>query len=113
MSISDEISRDILRAYETGIAIPPVRDRISGVPAAYEVQRATVRIWSERGRKLAGQKIGLTSKAIQTQLGVDEPDYGALFADMILADGDSVPAGTVMQPRVEAEIAFLLKKDLI
>jgi 2-keto-4-pentenoate hydratase len=112
MSITEEISRDILRAYDTGIAIPPVRDRISGVPAAYDVQRETLRIWSERGRRLAGQKIGLTSKAIQSQLGVDEPDFGALFADMILADGDSVPAGRVMQPRVEAEIAFVLKADL-
>jgi 2-keto-4-pentenoate hydratase len=112
MSVTQDISRDILRAYETGIAIAPVRDRISGVPAAYEVQRETVRIWSERGRRLAGQKIGLTSKAVQTQLGVDEPDFGALFADMIIADGDSVPAGRVLQPRVEAEIAFLLKADL-
>jgi 2-keto-4-pentenoate hydratase len=113
MSVTEAISRDILRAYDTGIAIPPVRDRIDGVPAAYAVQRETVRVWVERGRRLAGQKIGLTAKAVQTQLGVDEPDYGALFADMILADGDSVAAGRVLQPRVEAEIAFVLKKDLV
>ena len=112
MSVTEEISRDILRAYETGVAIEPVRTRITGVPAAYEVQRETVRIWSERGRKLAGQKIGLTSQAIQTQLGVTEPDFGALFSDMIVADGGTVPAGSVMQPRVEAEIAFVLKSDL-
>lgn len=112
MSVTQDVSRDILRAYETGVAIAPVRDRISGVPAAYEVQRETVRIWGERGRRLAGQKIGLTSKAIQTQLGVAEPDFGALFADMILGDGASVPLGRVMQPRVEAEIAFVLKSDL-
>lgn len=112
MSIASDIGQEILRAYDTGIAIEPVRTRISGVPAAYEVQRETVRIWRERGRKPAGQKIGLTSKAIQTQLGVDEPDFGALFQDMIVPDGGTVAAGKVMQPRVEAEIAFVLKSDL-
>ncbi len=112
MSIEIKLSGDLLKAYETGEPIEPLRGAIKGVNEAYAVQRETVRIWIERGRKIAGQKIGLTSKAIQSQLGVDEPDFGTLFDDMILKDGSSVERRQVMQPRIEAEIAFVLKADL-
>lgn len=112
MSISKKLSGDLLNAYETGQPIEPVRTIIKGVDEAYAVQRETVRVWLERGRKVAGLKIGLTSKAIQTQLGVDEPDFGTLFSDMILTDGAQVGRHQVMQPRIEAEIAFVMKSDL-
>ena len=112
MSVVAEICASILKAYETGQPIAPVRDRIGGVLEAYAVQQASIDIWLKRGRKLAGQKIGLTSKAVQTQLGVDEPDFGVLFADMILDDGAEVPRGKVLQPRVEGELAFVLRSDL-
>ena len=80
--------------------------------AAYEVQRAAVSLWRQQGRRVAGAKIGLTAKAVQEQLGVGEPDYGTLFADMILGNGAKVVRGAVMQPRIEAEIAFVMKEDL-
>jgi 2-keto-4-pentenoate hydratase len=89
-----------------------VRDRIHGVPDAYAVQQASVEVWLKRGRTIAGQKIGLTSKAVQAQLGVDEPDFGVLFTDMILDDGAEVAWGKVLQPRVEGELAFVLRSDL-
>jgi 2-keto-4-pentenoate hydratase len=65
------------------------------------------------GRKPAGHKIGLTSKAVQEQLGVHEPDYGALFRDMIVENGAHIGQRAVLQPRVEPEVAFVLKADLV
>lgn len=108
-----EVANRILKAYETGIPIAPVRSEISGLAAAYAVQRATYNAWVKAGRKPAGHKIGLTSKAVQEQLGVHEPDYGALFSDMILDNGAHIGPRTVLQPRVEPEIAFVLKADLV
>lgn len=92
--------------------IAPVRERLNGVTEAYAVQQLTVRGWLANGRRIAGRKIGLTAKAVQQQLGVDEPDYGVIFADMVVPDGGEVAKGMVLQPRVEAEIAFVLKRDL-
>jgi 2-keto-4-pentenoate hydratase len=112
MADAREIARRLLDAYETGVPIEPVRSQVAGIAAAYEVQRASVDVWERRGRKLAGRKIGLTAKAVQAQLGVDEPDFGALFADMILDDGATIARGKALQPRIEAEIAFVLKSDL-
>lgn len=112
MSLTTEIGQQILQAYETGVPIEPVRSKISGVPAAYSVQSETVRIWLARGRKVAGHKIGLTSKAIQAQLGVDEPDFGTLFNDMVRKDGAEIKFGSILQPRIEGELAFVLKSDL-
>jgi 2-keto-4-pentenoate hydratase len=108
-----EIAKRILKAYETGIPIAPVRTEISGLAEAYAVQRATYDVWVKAGRKPAGHKIGLTSKAVQDQLGVHEPDYGTLFGDMILNSGSHIGPRAVLQPRVEPEVAFVLKADLV
>jgi len=107
-----EIANRILKAYETGIPIAPVRTEVSGLAAAYAVQRATYDAWVKAKRTPAGHKIGLTSKAVQEQLGVHEPDYGALFSDMILESGAHIGPRAVLQPRVEPEVAFVLKTDL-
>ena len=112
MSQPKEIAQRILQAYATGVPIKPVRDEVNGIGEAYEVQRETVRHWLAQGRRPAGHKIGLTSKVIQTQLGVDEPDFGILFADMVLQDGATVSRAAILQPRIEGEIAFVLKSDL-
>ncbi|MER7282606.1 fumarylacetoacetate hydrolase family protein [Dactylosporangium sp. NPDC000244] len=92
----------------------PVRDLIGSddIVAAYAVQR---RLAAERvaaGATIVGRKIGLTSEAVQKQLGVDRPDFGLLFDDMAYDGGDTVPYSAVLQPRIEAEIAFVLKEDL-
>src|SRR5580692_10741223 len=86
MSQTEAIAQRILAAYASGTPIPPVRGEITGVDAAYEVQRATIATWLKQGRTIVGRKIGLTSNAVQAQLGVNEPDFGALFADMVLLD---------------------------
>jgi 2-keto-4-pentenoate hydratase len=113
MMSAAEIANRILKAYESGVPIAPVRTEISGLAAAYAVQRATFDAWVKAGRKPVGHKIGLTSKAVQEQLGVHEPDFGALFSDMILENGAHIGPLAVLQPRVEPEVAFVLKTDLV
>lgn len=79
---------------------------------AYRVQAAVVRRKAAAGLKPRGWKIGLTSKAMQSALNIDIPDSGVLFDDMFFEDGGSVPPGRFIQPRVEAEIAFVMKAPL-
>lgn len=79
---------------------------------AYRVQAALVRRKIASGLKPKGWKIGLTSKAMQSALNIDIPDSGVLFDDMFFDDGATVPAGRFIQPRVEAEIAFITKAPL-
>lgn len=91
----------------------PIRDLLgeTDIAAAYEVQRVNLEERFAAGRIRIGRKIGLTSKAVQSQLGVDQPDSGSLLDDMD-AVGGVVPAGRLLQPRVEAEIAFWLSQDI-
>jgi 2-keto-4-pentenoate hydratase len=101
-------------AATTGKACAPIRDLLQDgdIDAAYAVQEINTRKKLEGGARLVGRKIGLTSLAVQRQLGVDRPDYGMLFADMAVPDGLEVPLGRLIQPKAEAEIAFVLGRDL-
>ena len=95
-------------AAETGVPCAPVRDVLgtsTDVDTAYEVQRRNVELAVAAGRRVSGHKVGLTASVVQQQLGVDQPDYGVLFADMCLADGADIEPGQLLQPRVEAEVA--------
>jgi 2-keto-4-pentenoate hydratase len=86
---------------------------IAGLDAAYAVAEINTRArLAEPGRRIVGLKVGLTSRAVQQQLGVDEPDFGLLFDDMEFLDGDTLPAHRLIQPKVEAEVAFVLGRDL-
>lgn len=79
---------------------------------AYAVQAALVALKRAAGRRGIGWKIGLTSRAMQDALKIDTPDSGVLFDDMLFADGAEVPAGRFIQPRIEAEIAFVMRAPL-
>jgi 2-oxo-hept-3-ene-1,7-dioate hydratase len=79
---------------------------------AYAIQAELVALKLARGRKRIGWKIGLTSRAMQEQLKIDTPDSGVLLDDMLFRDGATVPKNLFIQPRVEAEIAFLIARDL-
>jgi 2-keto-4-pentenoate hydratase len=111
-----EQAADLLwKADEARTAIPPVRDLLGtrhDVDAGYAVQQINTDRWLERGRKVSGRKIGVTSKAVQKQVGVDQPDFGTLFADTEYGDGIEIEAGRLIQPRAEAEIALVLDRDL-
>jgi 2-keto-4-pentenoate hydratase len=108
------VAKDIFAAYSSHTPIAPVRTRLPAddIDAAYRAQRLTVRQWEKQGRRIAGRKIGLTAKAVQKQLGVDQPDFGILFADMCLGDNEEVPHRAVLQPRVEAEVALVLDRGI-
>lgn len=107
------ISNRLIAAYD-GSTVTPIRDELGdgGIDAAYRVQQLTVDAWQVAGRRVVGRKIGLTSAVVQQQLGVDQPDYGALTADMSLASGEPIPAGALIQPRIEAEVALVLGHDI-
>lgn len=107
-----DIADRILGAYESGTPIAPFGAEISSTEEAYAIQEANTARWLDAGRRLVGRKIGLTSASVQTQLGVDRPDYGMLFADMAVDEGAEVDIGWLIQPKVEAEIAFVLGDDL-
>jgi 2-oxo-hept-3-ene-1,7-dioate hydratase len=79
---------------------------------AYAVQSALVKRKLASGRRAIGWKIGLTSKAMQDALKINIPDSGILFDDMLFADTAAIPKGRFIQPRVEAEIAFIMGRDL-
>ncbi|WP_108259579.1 2-oxo-hept-4-ene-1,7-dioate hydratase [Mangrovicoccus ximenensis] len=76
---------------------------------AYAIQSAQMARKLAQGRKVIGWKIGLTSKVMQDALGIDTPDSGVIYDDMLFADGAVVPAGRFIQPRIEVEIAFVMK----
>jgi len=95
-------------------ACAPVRDLIGAGDAqlAYQVQRFVNDARVREGAVIVGRKIGLTSLAVQQQLGVDRPDFGVLFEDMGYGDGSVLPMDRLLQPRVEAEVGFVLATDL-
>ena len=102
------------RAAEGSTPCAPVRDLIGAadVAAAYAVQSVNIEARRQAGATVVGRKIGLTSPAVQQQLGVDQPDFGWLLDDMDLTGADEVPMELLLQPKAEAEIAFVLKEDL-
>lgn len=97
--------------------IPPVREAIETIDGsplenAYRIQQINTARQVAAGARLVGRKIGLTSRAVQAQLGVDTPDFGALLDTMAYGDGDEMPISRTHQPKVEAEIALVLERDL-
>ncbi|MFC1405267.1 MULTISPECIES: 2-keto-4-pentenoate hydratase [Streptacidiphilus] len=104
----------LLHAERSGQPCPPVRDWFApgDLAAAYAVQRINTERSLARGRRIVGRKTGATSAAVQRQLGVDQPDFGTLFADMAVPDAGEIPAGRLLQPKVEAEVALVLNADL-
>jgi 2-keto-4-pentenoate hydratase len=101
-------------AAASGRPCPPVRDLLgdTDVALAYRVQEQLLEARIAAGDRRVGRKIGLTSAAVQTQLGVDQPDFGTLLASMQVRQEEPVAAGRLLQPRIEAEVAVVLGADL-
>lgn len=101
------------RAQRRTIARVSETHGIAGLAQAYQVAEInTAARLAEPGRRVVGLKVGLTSKAVQQQLGVDQPDFGVLFDDMEYLDGDTIPMARLIQPKVEAEVALVVGADL-
>jgi 2-keto-4-pentenoate hydratase len=83
-----------------------------GMADGYAVQSELVRLILADGDRVVGYKAGLTSKPMQTMLGVDQPDYGPVLASTVYRDGDEVSVGRFIQPRIEAEIVLTLGAEL-
>lgn len=100
-------------AYRTH-AVAPLRDLIEprDVENAYAIQQINTALWLGEGRKIVGRKVGLTAKAVQLQLGVDQPDFGVLFDDMAIEDGGTLSPSRVLQPKAEGEVAFIMAADV-
>ncbi|MBV8293160.1 MAG: 2-keto-4-pentenoate hydratase, partial [Mycobacterium sp.] len=106
---------DLLYAAQSARApISPLTERFPGldVAGAYAIQRVNLSRRLGDGHTLVAHKIGLTSQPMQTLLGVDEPDFGYILDDMVLTNGEAVAASRFCAPRVEPEVAFLLRKPL-
>ena len=101
-------------ARESGSPIAPLRETWPDIDVvdAYEIQLIGVGEQMAAGRQVKGHKVGLSAKAMQQMLGVDEPDYGHLLDDMVLFENDTVAAGSLLQPRIEVEVAFVLGASL-
>ncbi|KWX25998.1 2-keto-4-pentenoate hydratase [Mycolicibacterium wolinskyi] len=104
----------LLAAYDTRVPIDPLseHDPEFTVEKAYELQLQQVSAWTAMGRVIKGHKVGLTSSAMQRQLGVDQPDYGHLFADMFHLESVPIDTRSFISPKAEPEIAFVLDRDL-
>ncbi len=114
MADVDDLAAELISAQSDRRAITALTDRYSGVDSAlaYSVQDAVVAARRQAGARIVGAKLGLTSKAKQRQMKVDEPLYGILTDDMRIASGAVVRRDDYIQPRCEPEIAFLLGADL-
>ena len=109
----EQAAERLIRAAMDRVPCAPVRDLFDHgtIDDGYAVQRRVLeRVGA--GHHRVGRKIGLTSPVVQRQMGVDQPDFGVLFADMAYGDAQPVPADRLLQPRVEAEVAFVLGRDL-
>lgn len=109
-----ELAQKLFEAEKTGVQTPVLSQSYpdAGMDDAYAVQAELIALKLAAGREARGWKIGLTSKAMQYALNIDIPDSGVLLDDMFFPDSATVPAGRFIQPRVEAEIAFVMKSDL-
>lgn len=112
--LAQSLACRLSNAASTRQPVSPVRGEIApdDMALAYAVQQVNVDARRAQGGRIVGRKIGLTSLAVQQQLGVDQPDFGALFADMAYGDGEPMSLSRLIQPKVEAEIALVLERDL-
>ncbi len=109
----DAAATQLIDAASNATPCRPLREMLPDgtLDDGYAIQQL-VHARTSSARRQVGRKIGLTSAAVQQQMGVDTPDFGVLFADMAFGDSEPVPMDRLLQPRVEAEVAFVLGNDL-
>ena len=109
-----EVARQLLAAYSSREPIAPLTSTYADLTLddAYALQVAQIDAWTQAGRTIKGHKVGLTSVAMQKLLGVTDPDYGHLMDDFFYLEPLPIPTDRFIQPRVEPEVAFVLKRPL-
>ncbi len=109
-----EIALQLLEAEKSCKPIDPVTAKYRDMTydEAYAVQLKTIELKVNAGAVVVGRKIGLTSKAMQELIGIDEPDFGIIVDNRVFGEGEAIRADSMIVPRIEAEIGFLLKRDL-
>lgn len=109
----EKIAKELYDAEINNDPIEPISDRYEDldIDDAYEIQLINLKRKLDKGAEVTGKKIGLTSKAMQESIGVSTPDFGILYDSMEIKDG-VVNMSDILQPRVEGELAFILKEDL-
>jgi len=111
---SQAIAEALLGAEQDRKPISPLTQTDPGITVdeAYRIQLKVIERKKSSGQVVVGKKIGITSLAMQTMLGVKEPDYGHILNGMVIMEGEKIPAADLIQPRIEGELAFVLKEDL-
>jgi len=107
-------AKALFDARRTRIPIPPFTDAepTLGMADGYAVQRELIELLLADGDRVIGHKVGLTSAPMQRMVGVDSPDHGPVLASTVYRDGDTIPLDRFIQPRIEAEIVFVLGERL-
>ncbi len=114
MELQKRLAEELHRSIRSGTVIDPLSGSHHelAIGDAYSIQRQLIGHLLADGNRIVGRKIGITSQAVMTMLGVDQPDFGCLLDGMLYGDGQAIPAAGLIQPKAEGEIAFLLKHDL-
>ncbi len=114
IEVRDELAADLAQAERSRVPMTPLTANHPDIDVvdAYEIQLINIRQRVAEGALVVGHKVGLSSEAMQKMMGVDEPDYGHLLADMEVYEDKPVPAGRFLYPRVEVEVGFILADDL-
>ena len=113
-AVRTQLADELARAEDDRVAVSPLVDRFPDIDVvdAYEIQLLNIQRRLKAGAKVVGHKVGLSSKAMQEMMGVDEPDYGHLLAEMEVFEDVPVDTSKYLLPRVEVEVGFVLGADL-
>lgn len=114
LELHKQLADELWEADRSASPVAPLTERHPqlGIEDAYAIQSINIQRRISAGQRVIGRKVGLTSKPMQQLLGVDEPDFGVLTDEMFVEDGDLIDLGRLVQPRVEAELAFVMETDL-
>lgn len=110
-----QLGDELYQALITQTMIEPLTNRHPEITIqnAYNIQQRMIERRIQAGERIIGKKIGVTSMAVMNMLGVYQPDFGYMLDGMLYNEGESIDMSTLIQPKAEGEIAFILKKDLL
>jgi 2-oxopent-4-enoate/cis-2-oxohex-4-enoate hydratase len=114
-NLINQLGDELYNALVSRQAIDPLTSRHDGITIedAYHIQQRMISRRLDKGERIIGKKIGVTAKAVMNMLGVGQPDFGYMLDGMIYNEGESIDSQTLIQPRAEGEIAFVMKKDVM